>query len=190
MNEILVDPSAWTPELAEFTAQVFDSLATNWVDERGSYRSAPLVDALDRGHPPVHGRCLKIGSGTGLLTSYIREIWDDLVCVDLSFGMMLHHDHASQALADANRLPSSDGVFNVIVIGDGPLFVDEMVRLMCPYATLIWSNALGQGAPYYLKTGDIFDALTTSAPDSSWSAIESEALWGSWAVFRRQLASH
>jgi hypothetical protein len=106
--------------------------------------------------------------------------------VDLSFGMMSHQLHASQVQADASRLPFSDRSFDVIVIGDGPLFVDEMVRLMAPSATLVWSNALGDGAPYYLKTDDIFDALARSAPDASWSAIESEALWGSWAVFHRR----
>ena len=186
MREILADPSTWTPELASFTAQVFDAMAASWVDDRGGYRPAPLMDALERGDPPHSGRCLEVGSGTGVLTPCLEQIWDELVCVDLSMGMMQHQQRANQVQGDASQLPFQDGTFSVIVIGDGPLFVSEMVRLLTPEGTLIWSNALGPGAPYHLATNRIGDSLVSSARDSRWSAIESEALWGSWAVFRRQ----
>jgi SAM-dependent methyltransferase len=185
MGEILSDPSRWTPELAKFTAEVFDALSTNWIDERGGYRPAPLMDALDRGHPSRQGRCLEIGSGTGILTPYLHEIWDELICVDLSVGMMTHQRHACRVQADASILPFPDEAFDVIVIGDGPLFAAETVRLLAGGGTLVWSNALGSGAPYFLRTADIWDALAKADPGSSWSAIESDAMWGSWAVFRR-----
>ncbi len=185
MGEILSDPSTWTPELAKFTAEVFDALSTDWVNERGGYRPAPLIDALDRGDPPHEGRCLEIGSGTGVLTPYLQGIWDELICLDLSIGMMSHQRHACQVQADASILPFPDGAFNVIVIGDGPLFVAETVRLLASSGTLVWSNALGQGAPYFLRTLDIRDALVKADQRSSWSAVESDAMWGSWAVFRR-----
>ena len=86
--------------------------------------------------------------------------------------------------------PFPDGVFDVIVIGDAPLFTQEVVTLLASVGAVIWSNALGQGAPYYLPTVDIWDALIGAAPDSKWSAIESEALWGSWAVFHRSEMTH
>ncbi len=158
MGEILSDPSRWTPELAKFTTEVFDSLSTNWVDERGSYRPAPLIDALDRGHPPRSGRCLEIGSGTGVLTPYLHEVWDELICVDLSLGMMSHQRRACQVQADASILPFLDATFDVIVIGDGPLFAAETVRLLALGGTLVLSNALGSGAPYFQRTADIWDA--------------------------------
>ena len=41
MAQVLKDPSSWTPELARFTADVFDAMAGTCVDERGSYRVAP-----------------------------------------------------------------------------------------------------------------------------------------------------
>lgn len=185
MGEILRDPSGWTPELAKFTSDVFDGLSTNWVDERGGYRMAPLIDALDRGHPPRGGRCLEIGSGTGILTPYLHELWDELICVDLSLGMMAHQKHACQVQADASILPFPDAAFEVIVIGDGPLFPAETVRLLAQDGALIWSNALGSGAPYFQRTADLWDALTKESPESLWSAVESEALWGSWAIFHR-----
>ena len=185
MAQVLDDPSSWTPELATLTAEVFDAMAETWVDERGGYRAAPLVDALDRGRPPAKGRCLEIGSGTGVLTPYLEEVWADIVCVDLSMKMMLRRPSGRQVQADARTLPFPESAFDVIVIGDAPLFADEMVRLLTPEGAVIWSNALGRGAPYYLPTVDMWDALVGAAPDSTWSAVESEALWGSWVVFGR-----
>jgi Methyltransferase domain len=185
MAEILRDPSVWTRELAEFTTEVFDSMSSTWVDERGSYRIAPLMDALARGNPPSKGRCLEIGSGTGVLTSQLATIWRDLVCVDLSLGMMSHQHHRQQVRADANSLPFADAAFDVVAIGDGPLFATETARVLSHDGALIWSNALGQGAPYFQPTVNILDALREVAAESSWSAVESEALWGSWAVIRR-----
>jgi len=185
MAEILGDTSCWTPELAKFTTQVFDAMAENWVDERGGYRAAPLVDALDRGCPTSIGRCLEIGSGTGVLTPYLQELWDDIVCVDLLLEMMSRRRMGRQVQADASRLPFPEGSFDAIVIGDAPLFATEMVRVLSTRGTLVWSNALGLGAPYYVPTVDLWDALVRAAPDSKWSAVESEALWGSWVVFGR-----
>jgi SAM-dependent methyltransferase len=185
MGQVLNDPSSWTPELAKFTAEVFDVMAETWVDERGGYRAAPLIDALHRGGPPTTGRCLEIGSGTGVLTSYLQEVWHDIICVDLSMKMMLRQRTGRQVQADASKLPFPESAFNMIVIGDAPLFVEEVVRLLTSDGAVIWSNALGQGAPYYLPTVDMWDAMVAAAPDSKWSAVESEALWGSWVVFRR-----
>jgi SAM-dependent methyltransferase len=185
MAEILDDTSCWTPELAKVTTEVFDAMAQSWVDERGGYRAAPLADALDRGCPPSIGRCLEIGSGTGVLTPYLQQLWGDIVCVDLSMEMMSRRRMGRQIRADASRLPFPEGSFDVIVIGDAPLFAPEMVRVLSPEGTLIWSNALGQGAPYYVPTVDLWDALVRAAPRSKWSAVESEALWGSWVVFGR-----
>jgi SAM-dependent methyltransferase len=184
MAQIVDDPTSWTPELARFTTQVFDALADNWVDERGGYRAAPVVDALERGGPFGAGRCLEIGSGTGILTPYLEAIWADVVCVDLSAQMLAHHRIPRRIRADAGALPFPDRSFDVVVIGDGPLFADETVRVLSPTGTLIWSNALGEGAPYYVPTADLWDALARAAKAAAWSATESEALWGSWVVFR------
>ncbi len=185
MAEILDDPSSWTPEIAELTTQVFDALSEHWVDERGAYRAAPLIDALHRGGPPTTGRCLEVGSGTGVLTPHLQERWPDIVCLDLSMGMMLRQRTGLQVRADASTLPFPGSSFDVVVIGDAPLFADEMVSVLAPEGTLIWSNALGKGAPYYLPTIDMWDALVGADPHAAWSAVESEALWGSWVVFRR-----
>ena len=185
MASIVDDPNAWTPELALFTGQVFDSLAASWVDDRGAYRPAPLLDALERGSVPTIGRCLELGSGTGVLTPHLLETWSEIVSVDISMGMMQRNPHECQVQADASRLPFPDSLFDVVVIGDAPLFAGEVARVLGRAGTLIWSNALGTGAPYYVPTQELFDALTSATSGARWSAIESEALWGSWVVFHR-----
>ena len=131
------------------------------------------------------GASLEIGSGTGVLTPYLQEVWSDVVCVDLSMQMMLRQRVGCQVRADASVLPFPDASFGVIVIGDRPLFVKEMVRVLSRSGTLIWSNTLAEGAPYYQPTADMWDALVRASPESKWSAVESEALWGRWVVFRR-----
>ena len=116
MAEILLDPSTWTPELADFTSQVFDALSASWVEERSSYRPAPLLDALARADVRSGGRCLEIGSGTGVLTPYLEEAWGELVCADLSMGMLQLSRHSCRIQADAelslqrgHRVSARDG---------------------------------------------------------------------------------
>ncbi len=96
------------------------------------YRAAPLVDALARGALPKTGRCLEVGSGTGILTSYLQEAWTSVICVDLSMMMMRRSPSRRQVQADARTLPFPNSAFDVIVIGDAPLFTDEVERLLTP----------------------------------------------------------
>ena len=185
METVALDPSSWTPELARVTGQIFDSFAATWAEERGDYRPAPLIDALARGGCPAEGRCLELGSGTGILTPYLQSVWEELVCLDLSMQMLMRQHHGRQIQGDASNLPFDDGAFNVVVIGDGPLFAAEVARVLSDTGTVIWTNALGSGAPYFLKTSILCDAFTLAAPHAGWSVTESEALWGSWVVLHR-----
>ena len=59
--------------------------------------------------------------------------------------------------------------------------------MLSPTGTILWSNALGDGAPHHVPTADLWDALARAATGTKWSAVESEALWGSWVVFRRSV---
>jgi len=186
METVALDGSSWTPELARLTAEIFDSFAATWAEERGDYRPAPLVDALERGAPPAGGRCLELGSGTGILTPYLRSRWAEVVCLDLSIEMLARQRHGRQIQGDASILPFADASFDVVVIGDGPLFAAEVARVLGAYGTIIWTNALGSGAPYFLKTTVLCDALLKASPEARWSVTESEALWGTWVVFRRE----
>jgi SAM-dependent methyltransferase len=185
MSQIVRDPSSWTPELAAFTAQVFDAMAENWADERGGYRLEPVTDALARGGPFLSGSCLEIGAGSGVLTANLQSVWNEIVCLDLSMEMLRLQSTDCRVRADASKLPFADQSFEAVVIGDAPLFAGEVVRVLSSNGAVVWSNALGTGAPYYLPTLDIWDAMVRADRESSWSALESEALWGTWVVLHR-----
>lgn len=185
MATVAEDPTVWTPELAELTSQAFDAMAASWEGERGGYRPAPLVDALARGGPFPRGRGLEIGCGTGLLTEHIEAVWPDLISVDLSPAMLALGSSTRRARVDASALPFAEASFAAVVIGDGPLFAAEVCRVLAQDGVIVWSNALGRGAPYFLETERVRYALARAAPDEAWSAVQSEASWGSWAVLQR-----
>jgi SAM-dependent methyltransferase len=142
-----------------------------------------LADALARGGPFGPGRALEIASGTGLLTPLIAKVWQPVLAVDLSQGMLRRSAARCKVQADAARLPLADGCADAVVIGDGPLFAAEVARVMADDAVLVWSNALGTGAPFYLPAEVLVEAMT-AATGRAWDATESEAYWGSWAVLR------
>lgn len=161
----------------------FDDAASSWEAGRGAYRRPVLADALARGGPFRRGRAVEIGSGTGLLAPLIQDVWPRVIAVDLSFGMLAHSAAGHRVQADAARLPLVAGCADAVVIGDGPLFAVEAARIMTDGAVLVWSNALGDGAPFFVPTEVLVEAMT-AATSRLWNAIESQAHWGSWAVLR------
>lgn len=185
MARMVLAPTEWTPELAEVTSTGWDAMARTWAGERGGYRPAPLIDALERGGPFLPGRCLELCCGTGLLTSYLEPVWPDPVSVDLSAGMLDRSESRLRARVDASRLPFGDDTFAAVVLCDGPLFAAEVLRVLGPGGVLVISNALGRGAPYFVETRLLLDALGQAAAGTAFGAVESEAAWGSWVVLRR-----
>jgi SAM-dependent methyltransferase len=177
------DASCWGDELAGATAAHFDALSSVWDAERTGYRPAPLADALARGGPWPEGRCVEIGSGTGALTPLLLERWPATVCVDMSAGMLSRARSGARVRADAARLPVAAGSVSVVVVGDAPLFAREVVRALERPGVVVWLNALGSGAPYFVPTDDIRAALA-AASARAWRSVESEALWGRWVVLR------
>jgi SAM-dependent methyltransferase len=176
-------PGTWSRDEATAMAAEFDAMAASWAGERGGYRPPVLADALARGGPFSPGRAVEVASGTGLLTPLIAGVWQRVLAVDLSEGMLGRSAARHKVRADASRLPLADGCANAVVIGDGPLFAAEVARVMADGAVLVWSNALGTGAPFYLPTVVLVEAMT-AATGRDWDATESEAYWGSWAVLR------
>jgi len=176
-------PGTWSRDEAAGMAAEFDAMAAHWAGERGGYRPPVLADALARGGPFSPGRAVEIASGTGLLTPLIAGVWKPVLALDLSEGMLRRSTARDKIRADASRLPLADGCADAVVIGDGPLFAAEAGRVMAERGVLVWCNALGTGAPFYLPTEVLVEAMT-AATGRAWAATESEAFWGSWAVLR------
>jgi hypothetical protein len=68
-----------------------------------------------------------------------------------------------------------------VVIGDGPLFAAEAVRVMAAGAALVWSNALGGSALFFVPV-KVMAQATATATGHGWYAVHSQAHWGNWAV--------
>jgi len=160
----------------------FDAAAADWEVSRGGYRRPVLADALARGGPFPPGQAVEIASGTGLLTPLIAAVWPEVIAVDLSGGMLARSAASGRIQADAARLPLVGGCAAAVVIGDGPLFAAEAARVMAAEAVLVWYNALGDGAPFFVPVEVLTDVLT-AATGRPWDAVHSQAHWGSWAVF-------
>jgi SAM-dependent methyltransferase len=187
-RRLALRPRTWSSEEAAGLRAEFDEAATVWNGDRGSYRLPVLSDALARGGPFPEGPAVEIASGTGLLTRRIQEVWPDVVAVDLSAGMLGRSAARWRVQADASRLPLPDGFASAIVIGDGPLFAAEVARVLAPGpdSVLVWSNALGTGAPFFVPT-EILTGVLAEATGRPWDATESEAHWGSWVVLRPRI---
>lgn len=99
------DPGSWSGAQAREVIRRYTELAPVWDGERGGYRPVPLAGALRRGGPWLAGRCVEIGSGTGLLTPLLRAVWPEIVCLDLTAEMLRRARAPWRVVADAARLP-------------------------------------------------------------------------------------
>lgn len=181
-RRIATDPRAWTPDAASFVTDLFDGMAATWDAERATNRLDALIDALARGGRMPSGVCLEIGSGTGRHTPLLAETFGRVVAVDLSWQMLLHAPRTPgvRVQADAARLPLASRSAAAVVCVDVLLFPREVDRVLRDDGVLLWINQLGDDGPLFLDTPTVIEAM-----GGGWTAAESVAGWGSWAVLRR-----
>jgi SAM-dependent methyltransferase len=172
------EPDTWTPERAAKVGAMFDALASEWNERQaGISRYEPLHDALARGAPGT-GRCLEVGSGTGLATPALRQQFDELVSLDLSHEMLVRGVGA-RVEADAGRLPMTASCFDSAVLVNALLFPAELDRVLAPGASLVWVNTRGDETPIHLPPEDVARAMR------GWHGVAAYAGMGLWAVLRR-----
>ena len=162
-EDVALSRQPWTRDRAREIAAHFDELAASWEAERGSYRRPPMADALARGRPWPSGLCVEVGAGTGLLTPLLADVWDPVLCVDLSWEMLRRSRHGLRVRADAARLPVPEGVAVAVAVGDAPLFAAEVVRVLARDGVVVWSNALGRGAPLHVPTATLVAAMSAAS---------------------------
>ena len=173
----------WTDEDARHVAAIFDGLAPEWTERQVDPQKAAVVeDALERGAPPLDGRWLELGSGTGAGTRLLHGRVSEQVSVDLSAGMLAHAPDglAPKVRADSARLPFRADTFDAILMINMILFPSEVDRVLRPGGALVWVNTKGDQTPIHLPPADVERALP-----GNWNGVAARAATGLWAVLRR-----
>ena len=170
------EPDSWTPERAAKVAAMFDQLAPDWDARQSVNRYEPVRDALERGDV-TNGRCLEVGSGTGLATRLLRDHFDAVVGLDIS-REMLQRAAGPRVHADANVLPFRDNAFDSAVLVNAILFPRELSRVVT--TSVVWVSTRGDQTPIYLPPEDVAAALP-----GDWTGVAAPAGAGTWAVLRR-----
>ena len=173
----------WTHTDAGRVAAVFDGLAPEWSERHVDPVKASVVnDALDRGDPPLDGRWLELGSGTGAGTRLLHARGVDQISVDLSAGMLTHAPTglAPKVRADSARLPFPDDRFDAILMINMLLFPTEVDWVLRPGGAVVWVNTLGEQTPIHLPPADVEHSLP-----GEWDGVASRAGTGLWVVLRR-----
>ncbi|HEY5663764.1 MAG TPA: class I SAM-dependent methyltransferase [Ilumatobacter sp.] len=173
----------WTPDDAERVAVVFDGLAATWSERHvDPTKAAPVLDAIERGGPPLDARWIELGSGTGAGARILHGRVRQQVSVDLSAQMLAHAptDLAPRVQADSSCLPFADDTADVVLLINMLLFPAEVDRVLRPGGHLVWVNTLGDQTPIHLPPADVAAALP-----GDWTGVAARAGCGLWAVLRR-----
>ena len=173
----------WTPDDARRVSEVFDGLAPSWSERHvDPVKAAVVDDALDRGDPPLDGRWIELGSGTGAGTRILDGRVREQISVDLSAGMIAHAPVglAPTVRADSSQLPFGDDTADAILMINMLLFPTEVDRVLRPDGAVVWVNTLGDQTPIHLSPTDVERALP-----GDWTGVWSYAGTGLWAVLRR-----
>jgi SAM-dependent methyltransferase len=173
----------WTSRDAERVATVFDGLAAEWSERHvDPIKAAPVLDAIERGRPPLDARWIELGSGTGAGARLLHGVVREQVSVDLSEQMLAHAPTglAPKVRADSSRLPFIDDAAGVVLMINMLLFPAEVDRILGPDGHVVWINTLGDQTPIHLPPADVAEALP-----GDWTGVASKAGTGSWAVLRR-----
>lgn len=173
----------WTDDDARRVAAIFDGLAPEWTERQvDPVKAAVVGDALDRGTPPLDGRWLELGSGTGAGTRLLHQRGVEQVSVDLSAGMLAHAPDglAPKVRADSSALPFPADSFDAILMINMILFPGEVDRVLRPDGSVVWVNTKGDQTPIHLPPSDVERALP-----GSWHGVTARAGTGLWAVLRR-----
>jgi len=97
-------------------------------------------------HLPAGGRLLDVGGGTGRVSSALRDLVDEVVITDVSFGMLNQADRSAlrPVCGGSESLPFADNTFERVIMVDALHHVidhahsaHEMFRVLKPGGVLV-----------------------------------------------------
>jgi SAM-dependent methyltransferase len=179
-REAVAGPSGWTDKRRSDVNALYDGLADEWHTRDGPGRDLPLLDAIERGTVPT-GRCLELGSGTGLVTARLADVFDRVIAADLAMEMLRRAPAVAPRLrVDGTRLPLPDGSVDALVLMNMLLFPAEADRVLATGGAVVWVNSRGPSTPIHLPAEDVVDALP-----GDWTAVASTHGSATWCVAER-----
>jgi SAM-dependent methyltransferase len=135
----------------------FDKLAPAWEGIRMADTLAPVDAGLDRVAPPP-GRVLDLGTGTGAVARLVAERFPEaeIVGADMAPQMIEEARRVTDSprityqVADAQKLPFADGVFDLVTLGNMIPFFDELARVVKPGGRMLIAYSAGDETPIYV----------------------------------------
>lgn len=180
-REAALAPDTWTPQRAAEVEARFDTVALSWDPDDKAQRLDVVHDALERGPVARVGVAVDLGAGTGLVVPALAGWFDRVFALDLSREMLIRAPaQPARVQADAAHLPLREDSVDAVVLVNSILFAAEARRVLRPGGALVWVCTLGADTPIYLSGEEVDQAL-----GGTWSGVESEAGWGTWAVFTK-----
>ena len=178
-------PLSWDEADAQDVRGRFDARAADWATRDNPEYRFPLVDALARGGLSRGGRCIEVGSGTGIQTPTLSGFFDGVLALDLSLEMLSRTPpgRGARVRADASRLPVGDGRVRAVVCVNAFLFAPEYLRALEPEGAVVFVSTRADRTPIYLPPEEVVAALR--AVDPAFSGVTARAGQGCWTVARR-----
>jgi ubiquinone/menaquinone biosynthesis C-methylase UbiE len=132
---------------------MFERMAPTWEMRLGPHHLGALRLAVE---DLVPRHVLDVGTGTGVAALALAEWFADadVTGVDLSPAMLAVAEgkggRARFQVADASRLPFSDGSFDLVTLMNAIPFFDELARVTARGGTLVVSFSRGDETPIYV----------------------------------------
>lgn len=173
---IAQNDSGWTQEVSDEVAELFGSRASEWNLTRHEYTKDPIRDALARANLKDTQTALEIGCGTGIYTSTIKETFDRVISIDLTFNMLKEcsNKNGFYIQADSMRMPFRDNSISAVVLINCFLFKTEVLRVLKANGKILWISTSGESTPIYLSPEQLDEMFPNSTIRTS------PAGWGSW----------
>lgn len=181
-QQVAFDRSSWDSFRAAKVSSLFDSMASTWSEKDFNSRVIPVMDCMDRGGVTKGALGVELGSGTGAYSDMLSELFQHLLCVDISQEMLIN-SRAKRGLrvrGDGALLPLADGSVDGLFLINTLLFPEEIERVLAPSGYVAWISTNGDQTPIYLSPEEVATAL-----GDNFLGVSSEAGGGTWSVFRR-----